>query len=111
MELNFREFFEPQTDELTLKLQVINDYVYSDMKVRDIIKKADISIGDFYRILREYGYAPQRQHFADDLVLTYASMGYSPTEIAEFPNVKMTLRNIRNILNKNKQESNDSEWK
>lgn len=110
MELNFREFFEPKVDELSLKLQVINDYVYSDMKVRDIIKKADISIGDFYRILREYGYAPQRQHAADDLVLTYANMGYKPVEIAEFPNIKMTLRNVRNILNKNRRENDGGEW-
>ncbi len=108
--MNFREFVEQPVDELSVKLQVINDYVYSDMKVRDIIKKADISIGDFYRILKEYGYAPQRQNVNNDLILTYSSMGYSPTEISEFPNVKMTLRNVRNILNKNKQETDDSEW-
>jgi hypothetical protein len=78
--------------------EIINLYLNSPSKVKEICIKSGKSIGEFYRIIRNHDFAPNRLKAHHHHVVNYYNSGLSFNQIAELTGY--TPRNIRYIVGK-----------
>ena len=99
--LKFREFFTNQTPDVYQfnNVEIATMYLHSSqMTVKEISHKTGKSIGELYRIIKEYGAVPNRQSTNRHNVVLFAGSGFSVSQIAELTGY--SSRNVRYILKK-----------
>lgn len=102
--MNFREFFhygEVPERQFT-ELEVANMYFQGRLPVREIARTSHKSIGEVYRIIRQYG-QPNRTRQDQQNVISLADSGLGTQVIADLTGY--TSRQVRNILSKNRFSS------
>jgi DNA-binding NarL/FixJ family response regulator len=100
--LGFSEFFGQYENYYNIQ-RVVELYLHSQKKVRQIAKETDKSIGEIYRILHQNEVKPNRLRMNHQNVIDFADSGLQINQIAELTGY--TPRNVRNILNKLKVEN------
>lgn len=87
--MNFKKYFNENAD-------IVNLYLHSKEKVKDIAQKTGKSVPEVYRTLRKYSLEPSRINSRKDVVLSYHKAGMSISEIAE--KTGYSTRNVRHII-------------
>lgn len=87
----FKEFYHDYNNQKIIEL-----YVNSKGKIKEIAQQTDTSIGEIYRILHGYNITPNRLKINHSNVLEFANSGLSISQIAELTGY--TSRNVRYIL-------------
>lgn len=95
--MNFKEFF--YHDAPLTELEIANMYFHGQLRVREIARNTQKSIGEVYRIIKRYG-EPNRTRSDQQIVISLADSGLGTSAIAELTGY--TGRHVRNILSKNR---------
>jgi hypothetical protein len=94
---DFKEYLR-RTENGYTDQEVIALYLNSPTKVREICVKTGKSIGEFYRIIHNHNFFPNRLKVHHQHVIDYHNSGLSYNQIAELTGY--TPRNVRYIISK-----------
>lgn len=99
--MTFKEFYYygevPEQPRQYSDMEIANLYFQGGVTVREIARQTEKSVGEVYRVIRNFG-EPNRRSPRHDTVLSLADSGMGVRSISDMTGY--TTRHVRNILKK-----------